>query len=74
MIAVRLALLPDAPPSPRCLVCGGPRAQFCCERCGVLFHSLCYWQKIATAAERQEIETVEQDPPTLIFLCQGCRQ
>jgi len=76
MIAVsRLALLPDAPPSAPCVVCGGPRPGFICERCGgALFHADCYWQKVATAAERHEIETVEQDPPPLIFLCQGCRQ
>jgi len=69
-----LDLLPDVESEGPCVICGGPRPGFICERCsGVLFHSSCYWQKVATAAERREIETVEQDPPTLIFLCHGCR-
>jgi hypothetical protein len=75
MIALfHLTLLPDAPPGAPCVVCGEPRPGFGCERCGVLFHSDCYWSRVATAAERVEIERVEQDPATLIFLCRGCRQ
>jgi hypothetical protein len=68
--------IPARQPGRPCVICLAPHPDFCCERCGALFHGDCHYRHAATEDERDRILTVPQDWPgvkPMIMLCSGCR-
>ena len=71
---LHLRFIPPGPEDGRCAICGRARGAYMrCERCGCWLHVKCWRDRVANAAERQIFEEADDDGPTILFLCQGCR-